>query len=418
MSNSKNFINSFFDSLEIWEDVHNRNCYKKNIFNSILTFIDTPSSDTAFSVYENFLKAYWIGIQNERNPFIELLEKMKVYEENAGKLIRKQRDHYMHSVNVFILGICIFEVSHNFRNSFSNIIMNKEIYPNSYDTKNEEFFYRWGIASLFHDTAYPLEISMKQVKKYIEFISCYPTNELLSNINPKLILDGINKFNELPQLRPKEEYEKEFIENYPEYNKQKLVNSIEILSNSISKSFEVEYEKIKAELYNFEANMQRSGFIDHGYYSALVIMRWYYYLIQKTNWNPAYFYFPIVDVASAILLHNYYKFGLQKEPFNLNAMRVIQHPIAYLLIVCDELQEWNRPGFGEENESLYNINDFEITAEDNLTMIYKVKKGEVDNVIISEDGDKFIENKEKAISRLVNVYDLFEKGLKIKLEVY
>jgi hypothetical protein len=41
--------------------------------------------------------------------------------------------------------------------------MDKTNYPYSYDTRHEEFFYRWGLASLFHDVGYPVEIIGKQI---------------------------------------------------------------------------------------------------------------------------------------------------------------------------------------------------------------------------------------------------------------
>jgi len=47
--------------------------------------------------------------------------------------------------------------------------MNKKDYPYSYDTKNEEFFYRWGLAALFHDVGYPVEIVGRQINRLIDF---------------------------------------------------------------------------------------------------------------------------------------------------------------------------------------------------------------------------------------------------------
>ena len=54
----------------------------------------------------------------------------------------------------------------------------------------------------------------------------------------------------------------------------------------------------------------------------------------------------MLDSASAILLHNCYKNMMKKEPFNLGPLAPTTHPIAFLLILCDELQEWNREAYG------------------------------------------------------------------------
>ena len=45
--------------------------------------------------------------------------------------------------------------------------------------------------------------------------------------------------------------------------------------------------------------------------------------------------------AGAILLHNYYKNVLQKPPSSLGLLEPEQHPLGFLRILCDELQEWN-----------------------------------------------------------------------------
>src|SRR5690606_23024238 len=85
---------------------------------------------------------------------------------------------------------------------------------------------------------------------------------------------------------------------------------------------------------------------DHGFYSAIIVLKWYGYLIQKCGYNPNYFYYPVVDSASSILLHNCYRSILMKEPFLLDKLTPEKNPVAYLLILCDELQEWNRAAYG------------------------------------------------------------------------
>ena len=37
---------------------------------------------------------------------------------------------------------------------------------------------------------------------------------------------------------------------------------------------------------------------------------------------------------------------MMKKPYDLGAMKPETHPIAFLLILCDELQEWNREAYG------------------------------------------------------------------------
>ena len=37
---------------------------------------------------------------------------------------------------------------------------------------------------------------------------------------------------------------------------------------------------------------------------------------------------------------------MMRKPFSLGPLAPATHPIAFLLILCDELQEWNREAYG------------------------------------------------------------------------
>lgn len=90
------------------------------------------------------------------------------------------------------------------------------------------------------------------------------------------------------------------------------------------------------------------------------MLRWYHHLVESTNWNPAYCYYPIADSASAVFLHNYFEQNL-KSSFKIELFEAKVHPIAFLLILCDNLQEWNREFYGEESSKNKNPPiDFEL----------------------------------------------------------
>lgn len=407
MENAIGYINNFFAHLEIWEDLYNNKNYKLQNHNAILYFMDNCTTESAFKVYEAFFETYWIGTHDGSNPFIELIQKMKTYEENAGLLLRKQRDHYIHSVYVYILGLIIFEQNSNFKHVFNNKVLDNAVYKDFYKTDNEEFFYRWGIASLFHDIAYPLEISIKQINIYIDFISNH--NDVKSdNLKVKMTIDNIEDFNNLPQLVPLPEFSQEYKSKYPDTNNLNLSDSIDIMAHKLNICFGIDLSETKQGLIGFALEMQNQYFIDHGYYSALIVLRWYYYLMQKANWNPAYFYYPIVDSASAILLHNYYKHGLMKRPFDLGKFKPESHPIAFLLILCDELQDWGRIGYGELDRMSCTLSGFDITISDlYLELIY---------IIQSDDERKgFVEKKISGINQVLDTETIFSEGINILL---
>lgn len=407
MNNIYKYVNNFFNELEIWEDINNKQNHKERIHKSILLFLDNCKMENAFRVYEEFFTAYWIGTQGDKNPFIELLQKMKLFEENAGQLLPKQRDHYVHSVYVFILGLAIFSQNENYRMIFNKTILDKSVYKDLYDTKNEEFFYRWGIASLFHDIAYPLEITIKQINVYIDFISNH-SDITSNNLKVKMMIDNIDDFNCLPQIIPLPEFSDEFLCKYPNCKELNLADSIDLLAHKLDSSFSIGVNEAKNGLIKFAFKMQDQHFIDHGYYSALIVLRWYYYLIQKAKWNPAYFYYPIVDSASAILLHNYYKHGLMKTPFNLGKFRAASHPIAFLLVLCDELQDWNRTAYGELDKSKYVPIGFDIfISEEALELTYKIDGG--------DDGNDYINKKLDGILPVLQTDNIFVQGVKLNI---
>ena len=165
------YIDAFFDSLELYDDLVRGHSYKTYIHQAIMEFLEFESKNTAMDVYIAFFDAYRITLGDDQNAFVDLLDMMRSYEEKAATLTEKQRDHYVHSVNVFLLGLSIFSQNAAYRKTFEGTILNKNKYPFSYDTKNEEFFYRWGIASLFHDAGYPMEIIHKQADQYLNFIT-------------------------------------------------------------------------------------------------------------------------------------------------------------------------------------------------------------------------------------------------------
>ena len=165
-----NYLDQFFDQLEIYDDLQRGHHYKSFIRTTVDESLRSESKAAAFAVYDAFFSSYRITLEGDSNRFIDLLDVLRGYEEHAARLIDRQRDHYIHAVNVFILGLCIYSRNQHFRDAFNAANLDKKAYPHSYDTRHEEFFYRWGIASLFHDVGYPIEIIGKQLQKLLGFL--------------------------------------------------------------------------------------------------------------------------------------------------------------------------------------------------------------------------------------------------------
>ena len=407
MKNLYQYSNHFFNELEVFEDLSRGHSYKAYLRQAVLEFLEDETKETAFAVYRSFFDSYRITLEGRSNPFIDLLDVLLSYEERASTLIDKQRDHYVHSVNVFILGLCVFSQNRNFRAAFKTVNLDKADYPFSYDTKHEEFFYRWGISSLFHDVGYPVEIIGKQINKFISFAT---EVDQQGQVNTHLEFDNFEEFNSIAEILPKQDFIRSYYDKHPSCAELDLLNPNDLLAHKLHLSLGVDLKTVKTALDKFPEIMAEHGFIDHGYYSAIIVLRWYSFLIQSCNYKPDYFFFPILDSASAILLHNYYKNVLLKPPFNKGPLSPQEHPIAYLLILCDELQEWNRTPYG--------ILDKRRNLAEEASIVITDKR--LETTYIDKDTplpEQFSADKEATLSKLLVMDALFADGFSVKCEM-
>lgn len=406
MNNLRIYIENFFDELEIFEDVEKGHNYKAFLRQAVIEFLNDETKETAFAVYLAFFDSYRIKLAGTSNPFIDLLDVLRSYEENASTLIDKQRDHYIHSVNVFILGLCFYVQNKKFKNIFDEVNLDRLDYPYFYSTRHEEFFFRWGIASLFHDVGYPVEIIGKQIGKFINFASAVD-NE--AKTTARLEFDNFEALNTISEVIPKKDFTKSYYEKYETCVYIDLLKPLDLLAHKLHLSLGVDLKEIKGALGNFVGTMAKSGFIDHGFYSALIVLKWNGFLIQSCNYKPEYFYYPVLDSASAILLHNFYKNVIMKPPFSKGHLSPFEHPIAYLLILCDELQEWNREAYGILDRRRTQAGDVSLwIKEESFDTIYITKNGSLP--------EPFSKDKEALLRNLLDMDAVFNGGFSINCE--
>ena len=96
MNKLKKYIIDFFAQLEVYEDITNGYHFKEDMKQSILTFLDDETNENAFDVYSFFFDSYRIVLKDSSCYFIDLLDVLGKYEQNAAVLTDKQRDHYIH----------------------------------------------------------------------------------------------------------------------------------------------------------------------------------------------------------------------------------------------------------------------------------------------------------------------------------
>lgn len=406
-SNLTEYVKRFFSELRIASD-HAGSTKREALEQSVLEFLSDETKETAFDVYRIFFGTYRIILKGSKNPFLDLLDVLSAYEERAATLIEKQRDHYIHSVNVFVLGICIYAQNTGFRHAFTSAVISEDKYPENYRTKHEEFFFRWGLASLFHDVGYPVEIIGRQIESFLKFATDADHDEKRGKIKAHLEFENFRRLNSVTEVVPK----KEFIRLFYEQNESSvyidLLQPVDLLAQKIHIVLGIPIEDIKNKLDTFTADMAKFGFIDHGFYSAIIVLKWYGYLIQTTGGNPMRFFNAIVDSACAILLHNYYRNVIQKH-FGLGPLDAEKYPIAYLLMFCDEMQDWNRAGYGIIEKYKTQIASANIMINDaSFAVTYLAERG-----IIRQ---QFIEDKMKLFNGLLNIHGVFADGLKIECD--
>lgn len=259
---------------------------------------------------------------------------VELYEvEEATMTLTGKRDHVIHALNTFLLGVFI----------------NDKYLVNKVD------MFQWKIAALFHDIAYPLEISQKIIERYFGILSKIKDELHIENFNPTL------------KLIPK--------------NFEKLTNN----KNS--------FDYIQKRIYEWglDVNVQKrytdmtsSNQVCHGMISALTVLYLIDLMYQKNNpkrdndyhngWKEKNFEKDIVSACSAIYLHNLHPTGFFKGCKN-------KSKLAYLLKLSDELQEWNRPN--KENLEGNFPHDYDIKISGNK-LIFASKNEDSLNSIQNE----------------------------------
>lgn len=322
MKTLQELSDKFFDNLTLKNaDGTSKSDSDKVCFNNALEkFLSTGSKEDAFVVYFCFseiFKLFGKGYGNTQ----KLLEMLSDHEYHSGELLSKHRDHYSHSVYVFALGLAIFANDKHFRGEFCKF----------YNLKEEDsaftFLYMWGLTSLFHDIGYPFQLAHEQIKNYVA--------ELWKNsseYNPYVSFGNFDKFVLLTEEQS---------------NKIKQLLNVEINFKTFDEV--LAYGLKVREGYNSKAVTKKlreriivqPNFMDHGYFSAIIMAK------QLFSMPEFVFNQDKLDILTAILLHNNFnKFDApDSHPIGLD-----EHPLAYLLILCDELQSWDRLAYGKDSK--------------------------------------------------------------------
>ncbi|MBQ8960439.1 MAG: hypothetical protein IJ071_04385 [Ruminococcus sp.] len=108
----------------------------------------------AFDIYFCYLEMFF-GSCHKTKAMIDMLSE---FESNASSLLMKHRDHFSHSVYVFLIGLAVYDTSSSYRKAFRDAYADALGLPADTDTEDHrlaaKFLEFWGLTSLFHDIGY------------------------------------------------------------------------------------------------------------------------------------------------------------------------------------------------------------------------------------------------------------------------
>ena len=313
----------------------NRLCLEK----ALERFIDSGVAEDAYDVYYCYLEIFF-GHYGKSKKMVELLSE---FESNGSSLLMKHRDHYSHSVYVFALGLAIYETNEAYRGIF------KKFYRISTREDNREadrkaaclFLQYWGLASLFHDIGYPFELPFEQVMSYFEVDKQERGKGSLYVAYHDL--DALTRLSEAAARQFRKLYGRDF------------KDITEVLAMDIADKLGTRYgfseEKMLDILRRKPVSPGDFGyFMDHAFFSACRL----YSEMEESIGADAVRKIH-VDALSAIVLHNsLFKFSIsfyKDKEKTKGPLRMEDHPLAYMLMLCDELQCWDRTAYGRNSRT-------------------------------------------------------------------
>jgi hypothetical protein len=242
-----------------------------------------------------------------KGDIVLFLERLAKIESNVQELQPWVRDHVVHAVNTFLLGV---------------YILRQISFPSHVKSRYDPSF-MWKLTGPTHDLGYPYEIG-----RNIENLLTEGLNDIIGEINvpsPRITDDA-----------------------YPE-NLGALCNDES--GHSLIQDRLTEWA-LGIDVHEYYGWLKRKNRTDHGVIGALAQLKVLDAVYQKhnpdrrkenevvgyLNFNEENFRLDIVSASAALFIHNidlnYYGFS-HRINFRIA-------PLAFLLFLCDTFQEWDR----------------------------------------------------------------------------
>lgn len=351
----------FFDNLiTLWEKLIEKSIKALRFYDKREPFKDYPAKHPL---------AY--GVEELRNYFDKYIK----FETTLYGSSRYYRDHVVHVFRVWILGVSQLL-------SNDNVLLKAIKIDEKCNVNPIEKLSIWTLVALTHDLGYPLEKSLEVVERTKDMMKSFVVNPAISM---DLSFNGVqNSMNDFV-LR--------------------FMSSKMIEKNSEDGDDYRYVARLQPKYYfKFQKSLERNK---HGILSALVIYKILRYFLESDYSTNEDYYFNSEDtrqfyirreILRAISSHTCH------DIYQLSAKN-----FSFLLILCDDAQEWGRKGISELyiNKSIvYDYDGLNIDLTDNVV---KVSFGEKYKNIDKKEDVKSIISRFIDISRDYN--EIFRDGL-------
>lgn len=264
-----------------------------------LGFSSEETNETSRKEYHDLImKIYEKWIKDNVPPAIEshlrvLVEDSRYLDWVLYLTNKRYRDHYQHQFNVGALGWFLLQIH------VSNDMTLEQKIADRYSWELKDVHTAWWISSLLHDHGYPISY----------LFSSIPAMRIIGREFEKLKTPLKSIEGSITQV----------------YHYTLCCDFAELIYNKISDKEDFQ-EKINEGIgllgFNEIESKVKKNVNDHGVLSATNLT-----LLLKDDLNEV-----LKEAAKAIALHNNTEIEVEFK----------KYPLAFLLILCDELQEWGR----------------------------------------------------------------------------
>lgn len=270
-----------------------------------------------------------IMTKNKKQELFEYVTELARVERGIRELEPSHRDHVVHAMLSFILGIYINE----------KFLKPSDIYIDPFE---------WKLAGLFHDIGYSVQVASRLLRSFEKNVN--RIRKLLGSCDDKI------SFKIIP-------------EGFENLTNDK--NSFELIQKRLDDwELKIDTKKVYAQM------VEKSSNVDHGIISSLAVLNvidllyqkynpkreYLDVIVNKVNFNQKFFDNGIISACSAIYIHN-----LPSDCFDHAKIDRSKAPLAFLLKLSDSLQEWERPAHNDKTGSL--ASEFDINIDNNCLIL-------------------------------------------------